>query len=161
MGMTQSDRELSAMREILEVLGNLDEAAQRRVALRVHERIVGDILTSVDADVVHEPVQSDRNAGNVTRTLAEATACELTKLYEQLMEVYASAFVDTATGVSLDFVAGIAGVERVKGTERVKETERVKHVDPLVQAAADETDDELRKRAKAALRRSALHLSRP
>jgi len=71
------------MREILEVLGNLDEAAQRRVASRVHERIVGDILTSVDADVGHEPVQSDRNPGNVTRTLAEATARELTKLYEQ------------------------------------------------------------------------------
>jgi uncharacterized phage protein gp47/JayE len=157
-GMTHSDRELEAMREILDVLGNLDEAAQRRVASWVHERIVGDIL-SVVADVVHESVKSDRNVGNVTRTLAEATARELAKLYEQLMEVYASAFVDTATGGSLDCVAGIAGVERVK------EAERVKDVDPLAQATADETDDEtddeLRKRAKAALRRSARHPSRP
>ncbi|HEY8654451.1 MAG TPA: hypothetical protein VIL87_15375 [Dermatophilaceae bacterium] len=153
--MTQSDRELSAMREILDVLGNLDEAAQRRVASWVHERIVGDILSSVDADVVHEPIQSDRTPGNVTRTLAEATARELTKLYEQLTEVYASAFVDTATGGSLDCVAGIAGVERVRDVERVKDA------DPTVQAAADETDDELRKRAKAALRRSARHPSRP
>jgi len=143
------------MREILDVLGNLDEAAQRRVASWVHERIVGDILSSVDADVVHEPIQSDRTPGNVTRTLAEATARELTKLYEQLMEVYASAFVDTATGGSLDCVAGIAGVERVRDVERVKDA------DPTVQAAADETDDELRKRAKAALRRSARHPSRP
>ena len=155
VGMTQSDRELSAMREILDVLGNLDEAAQRRVASWVHERIVGDILSSVDADVVHEPIQSDRTPGNVTRTLAEATARELTKLYEQLMEVYASAFVDTATGGSLDCVAGIAGVERVRDVERVNDA------DPTVQAAADETDDELRKRAKAALRRSARHPSRP
>ena len=155
MGMTQSDRELSAMREILDVLGNLDEAAQRRVASWVHERIVGDILSSVDADVVHEPIQSDRTPGNVTRTLAEATARELTKLYEQLMEVYASAFVDMATGGSLDCVAGIAGVERVRDVERVKDA------DPTVQAAADETDDDLRKRTKAALRRSARHHSRP
>jgi len=104
---------------------------------------------------VHESVKSDRNVGNVTRTLAEATARELAKLYEQLMEVYASAFVDTATGGSLDCVAGIAGVERVRDVERVKDA------DPTVQAAADETDDELRKRAKAALRRSARHPSRP
>ena len=143
------------MREILEVLGNLDEAAQRRVASWVHERIVGDILSSVDADVVREPIQSDHTPGNVTRTLAEATARELTKLYEQLMEVYASAFVDTATGGSLDCVAGIAGVERVRDVERVKDA------DPTVQAAAAETDDELRKRVKAALRRSARHPSRP
>jgi len=158
-GMTHSDRELEAMREILDVLGHLDKEAQRRVASWVHERIVGDVLTSVVADVVHESVKSDRNVGNVTRTLAEATARELAKLYEQLMEVYASAFVDTATGGSLDCVAGIAGVERVK------EAERVKDVDPLAQATADETDDEtddeLRKRAKAALRRSARHPSRP
>ena len=93
--------------------------------------------------------QSDRTVGNLTRTLAEATARELAKLYEQLMEVYASAFVDTATGASLDCVAGIAGVERVKD------------VDPLAQATADETDDDLRKRVKAALRRSARHHSRP
>lgn len=143
------------MREILDVLGNLDEAAQRRVASWVHERIVGDILTSVVSDVVHEPIQSGLNPGNLIRTLAEATALEVARLFEQLMEVYASAFVDTATGASLDCVAGIAGVERVRDAERVKDA------DPTVQAAADETDDELRKRAKAALRRSARHPSRP
>ena len=149
VGMTKSDRELEAMQALLEVLAHLDEAAQRRVTSWVYERIVGDIPTSVGAEVVHESIQSDRNVGNVTRTLAEATARELAKLYEQLMEVYASAFVDTATGGSLDCVAGIAGVERFRD------------VDPTVQAAADETDDELRKRAKAALRSSARRHSRP
>jgi hypothetical protein len=147
--MTQSDRELDAMREILDVLGHLDEEAQRRVASWVHERIVGDILTTVVTEVARESTQFDRNVASVTRTLAEATAREVAKLYEQLMEVYASAFVDTATGASLDCVAGIAGVERVRD------------VDPTVQAAADETDDELRKRAKAALRSSARRHSRP
>lgn len=149
VGMTHSDRELEAMQALLEVLAHLDEAAQRRVTSWVYERIVGDIPTSVGAEVVHESIQSDRNVGNVTRTLAEATARELAKLYEQLMEVYASAFVDTATGGSLDCVAGIAGVERVRDA------------DPTVPAASDETDDQLRKRAKAALRRSARHHSRP
>jgi len=57
--------------------------------------------------------------------------------------------VDAATGASLDCVAGIAGVERVR------------EVDPTVQPAADGTDDQLRKRAKAALRRSARRHSGP
>lgn len=149
VGMTQSDRELEAMRAVVEVLGHLDEAAQRRVTSWVYERIVGDIPTSVVAEVVHEPIHSDLNVGSVVRTLTEATARELAKLYEQLMEVYASGFVDTATGASLDFVAGIAGVERVRDA------------DPTVPAASDETDDQLRKRAKAALRRSARRHSLP
>ena len=139
--MTKSDRELDAMREILDVLAHLDEAAQRRVTSWVYERMVGDIPTSVDADEVHESVKSDLNVGNVTRTLAEATARELAKLYGQLMEVYASAFVDTATGASLDCVAGIGGVEQVRDVERVRDAGRVKDADPKVQAAADETDD--------------------
>jgi hypothetical protein len=40
--------------------------------------------------------------GNVTRTLAEAFARELATVYEQLEEVYESAFLDTATGKSLE-----------------------------------------------------------
>jgi hypothetical protein len=39
--------------------------------------------------------------GSVTRTLAEAFSRELAEVYEQLGEVYESAFVDTATGKSL------------------------------------------------------------
>lgn len=45
------------------------------------------------------------------------TARELEKPYEQLMELYASAFVDTATGANLDCVAGIADVERVNDVD--------------------------------------------
>lgn len=59
--------------------------------------------------MVYESIQSDRNVGNVTRTLAEATVRELAKLYEQLMELYASAFEVAATGANIDCVAGIAG----------------------------------------------------
>jgi hypothetical protein len=39
--------------------------------------------------------------GSVTRTLAELFSRELVKIQEQLGEVYESAFVDTATGESL------------------------------------------------------------
>lgn len=40
--------------------------------------------------------------GRVTRTLAEALSRELAKIHEQLGEVYESAFLDTATGESLE-----------------------------------------------------------
>jgi hypothetical protein len=40
--------------------------------------------------------------GNVTRTLTEALARELVAVYEQLGEVYESAFLDTATGESVE-----------------------------------------------------------
>ena len=42
--------------------------------------------------------------GSVTRTLAETFARELAKLYEQLGEVYDSAFLDTATGASVELL---------------------------------------------------------
>ena len=40
--------------------------------------------------------------GSVTRTLAETFARELAKLHKQLEEVYDSAFLDTATGDSVE-----------------------------------------------------------
>lgn len=40
--------------------------------------------------------------GSVTRTLVEALARELRRLHEQIGEVYDSAFVETATGDSLE-----------------------------------------------------------
>ena len=43
-------------------------------------------------------------AGSVTRILAETFARELQEVYEQLGEVYESAFVETETGVSLELL---------------------------------------------------------
>ena len=40
--------------------------------------------------------------GSVTRTLVEMLARELAKVHEQLGEVYESAFLDTATGDSVE-----------------------------------------------------------
>jgi hypothetical protein len=317
--MTLPDRELEAKQEILQVLGHLDEAAQRRVASWVYERIVGDkltsvvggVLTSVVGGVVSEPIRFDlkvltyrlsepasavrsitgtssglsrtflvaidfvfsgtatstvvwRNdgtkpdddttffvdyfrvesrsqlsgldVGSVTRALAEAVARELAAMYEQLNLAYQSAFVDTATGESLDHIVAILDVfretakfaegrvtffraPRLEGnvtipagtrlastggsvmfvsteprtlqrrrvridvpvradvgfageigvvkagtitemSQPVAGIERVSNLDPTtIRTAADETDDELRIRARAALRRSAKRLS--
>lgn len=169
---------------------------------------------------------SDIYVGSVTRTLAEAFSREMAILYEQVNRVYLSAFIDTATGKSLDFVVAILGVERLTGEyaqgevtffrrtgttgsitinagvrlataegkptfetsnlrtmqagqnrinapvramvpgaegkvdanqivlllQNIEGIERVTNFDPIQQAAQDETDEDLRLRAKARLR---------
>lgn len=171
---------------------------------------------------------SDINVGSVTRTLSEAIGREIATVYEQINLAYLSAYVDTATGRSLDYVVSILDVTRKTaefaeglvtffrssgvdgnitvpaGTRLATSTgsvifaatqprtlqrgqvridvpvraeagfagdaglvpagaisemsqpvagiERVSNLDPTIRAAADETDDELRVRARAALR---------
>ncbi|QTE31208.1 baseplate J/gp47 family protein [Pengzhenrongella sicca] len=171
---------------------------------------------------------SDINVGSVTRTLTEAVGREIATVYEQINLAYLSAFVDTATGTSLDYVvaildvtrktaefaeglvtffrtAGIDGNITISAGTRLTTTngavvfattqprtlqrgqvridapvradvgfagepgivaagtitemsqpvagiERVSNLDPTARAAADETDEELRTRAKSALR---------
>jgi len=46
----------------------------------------------------------DLRPGSVTRTLAEAFARELATLYERLGETYDSAFLETATGDSVEIL---------------------------------------------------------
>jgi hypothetical protein len=55
---------------------------------------------------------TDINVGSVTRTLSEAIGREIATLYQQINQAYLSAFIDTATGKSLDFVVAILGVTR-------------------------------------------------
>ncbi len=171
---------------------------------------------------------TDINVGSVTRTLSEAVGREIATVYQQINLAYLSAFVDTATGKSLDYVVSILDVTRktaefaeglvtffrssgvdgnitiatgtrlttTKGdvvfvtsqprtlqrgqvridvpvradagfagdvglvdagaisemSQPIAGIERVTNLDPTIRAAADETDDELRARAKAALR---------
>ncbi|WP_020669591.1 baseplate J/gp47 family protein [Amycolatopsis nigrescens] len=170
---------------------------------------------------------TDINVGSVTRTLSEAVGREIATVYQQINLAYLSAFVETATGKSLEYVVSILDVFRktaefaevlvtffrspsvdgnitiaagtrlatAKGvvfvaaqprtlqrgqaridvparadvgfagdaglvaageitemTQPVAGIERVSNLDPAQRAAADETDDELRLRAKAALR---------
>lgn len=74
--MTLPD-ELEAKQEILQVLGHLDDSAQRRVTSWVHQRILGDLLTSLVGGVltsvvggaVNEPIRFDLKV--LTYRLAE------------------------------------------------------------------------------------------
>lgn len=171
---------------------------------------------------------SDINVGSVTRTLTEAVGREIATVYEQINLAYLSAFVDTATGKSLDYVVAILDITRktaefaeglvtffrsttvdgnitipagtrltttsgavvfvttqvrtlqrgqvridvpvradtgfagdpglvaagtiTEQSQPVGGIERVSNLDATLRAAADETDDELRTRAKAVLR---------
>jgi uncharacterized phage protein gp47/JayE len=55
---------------------------------------------------------TDRNTGSVTATLAEAFARELAVLHLQMERIYQSAFVELATGTSLDHVVALLGLTR-------------------------------------------------
>ena len=55
---------------------------------------------------------TDLNVGSVTRTVSEAIGREIAAVYQSINLTYLSAFIDTATGKSLDFVVSILGVTR-------------------------------------------------
>jgi hypothetical protein len=61
------------------------------------------------------PTLTDLQVGSVLRTLAESVALEVARLYAQLGAVYDSAFIDTATGSSLDRVVALLGIARIRG----------------------------------------------
>jgi uncharacterized phage protein gp47/JayE len=56
---------------------------------------------------------TDIHTGSVVRTLAETVALEIAGVYAQLEAVYEAAFIDTASGRSLDNVVALLGVDRV------------------------------------------------
>lgn len=55
---------------------------------------------------------TDRNPGSVTSVLAETFARELAVLHKQMEFIYQSAYVDLATGMSLDHVAALLSLDR-------------------------------------------------
>jgi uncharacterized phage protein gp47/JayE len=55
---------------------------------------------------------TDRNPGSVTATLGEAFAREFAIVHKQMQMIYESAFVDLATGTSLDHVAALLSLTR-------------------------------------------------
>lgn len=56
----------------------------------------------IEADYAESTALRDLTPGSVTRTLTQALARELATVYERLGETYESAFVETATGESLE-----------------------------------------------------------
>jgi len=59
-------------------------------------------------------VVNDLNIGSVVRTVLEAVSKELALLYAQLNLAYDSAFLETATGSSLDRVVALLGYQRFR-----------------------------------------------
>lgn len=57
---------------------------------------------------------TDLNVGSVTRTLLEAISKEMALLYAQLNLVYDSAFLETASGASLERVVALLGYQRFR-----------------------------------------------
>ncbi|MDV3349052.1 baseplate J/gp47 family protein [Leptothoe sp. LEGE 181152] len=55
---------------------------------------------------------SDFETGSVARTLYETFAYEMALLYEQMHQVYLSGFVETATGIHLERVVAVLGIQR-------------------------------------------------
>lgn len=56
---------------------------------------------------------TDFNPGSVAGTLMRAVARELALMYAQMDQAYRRAFIDDATGVALDNVVALLGVERI------------------------------------------------
>ncbi len=64
---------------------------------------------------------TDFNPGSVIGTLVGAVARELTVVHEQMDQAYRRAFVDHASGVALDNVVALLGVERIPATKATGE----------------------------------------
>jgi hypothetical protein len=62
---------------------------------------------------------TDINVGSVTRVLAEALGREIATVYQQINQAYLAAFIDTASGTSLDLVVAILDVARKRGDAAV------------------------------------------
>jgi hypothetical protein len=60
-------------------------------------------------------VVTDIYTGSVVRTVTESVALEIARLYAQLDAVYSAAFIDTATGRSLENLVRLLDLERVPG----------------------------------------------
>lgn len=58
------------------------------------------------------PGVTDFRVGSVVRTMYESIAYEMAVLYEQMNQVYLSAYVDTAEGTQLDRVVAVLGIQR-------------------------------------------------
>ncbi|MBE0619449.1 MAG: baseplate J/gp47 family protein [Burkholderiales bacterium] len=74
--------------------------------------LVKDLLEDVRSGSGGRIALTDAAEGSVVRTLMEVFARELAVCYEQLDMIYRSAYLDTATGASLDNVVALLGIQR-------------------------------------------------
>lgn len=76
---------------------------------KTFDQIYAELVQSTQARL---PGEVDLEVGSVVRTLYESFAYEMALLYEQMDQVYRSAFIDTASGLQLEMVAAILGIQR-------------------------------------------------
>lgn len=76
---------------------------------KTFDQIYAELVKSTAARL---PETVDLEVGSVVRTLYESFAYEMALLYEQMDQVYRSAFIDTASGLQLEMVAAILGIRR-------------------------------------------------
>lgn len=72
--------------------------------------------TRLDIEYTYRELPSgltDFNPGSVAGTILRAVAREMTLLYAQMDQAYRRAFIDDATGVALDSVVALLGVQRI------------------------------------------------
>ncbi len=92
------------------VSGDLDSVAFRAGG---RKPLAGSELTINYYPLVTDPVPlTDLNVGSVARTLMETFSRELAMSELQLDHVYRSAFLETATGISLEKVVALIGMKR-------------------------------------------------
>jgi uncharacterized phage protein gp47/JayE len=80
-----------------------------------------DVLVNYYPRTTDPTVLTDLNVGSVVRTLVEAISKEMALVYEQLNTVYDSAFLETATGSSLERVVALLGYQRFRAGRPVGE----------------------------------------
>ncbi|WP_261565100.1 hypothetical protein [Frankia gtarii] len=73
-----------------------------------------DIVVNYQPRTTDPPLVTDVAVGSVARTLVEAVAREIAGMYLQLNAAYDAAFLDTATGGSLDRVVALLGYSRYR-----------------------------------------------
>ena len=74
--------------------------------------IVGGLLEDAASGRGGRTPLTDAAGGSVVRTLMEVFAREMAVCYEQLDLVYSSAYLDTASGASLNYVVALMGMQR-------------------------------------------------
>ena len=74
--------------------------------------IVGGLLEDAASGRGGRTALTDAAGGSVVRTLMEVFAREMAVCYEQLDLVYRSAYLDTASGASLNYVVALLGIQR-------------------------------------------------
>jgi uncharacterized phage protein gp47/JayE len=102
--------------ELVATTGNESDKDAIRFRDKGQKPVPGSTLTINYYPVQTDPVPlTDVTVGSVVRTLLETVGFELALSYQQLEQVYKSAFVETAEGDSLDRVVALVGITRLAG----------------------------------------------